>query len=298
MALKRKDQSLKKKAALKKGPLKKGLIKATLRGRLKGRFQKKLVERRIKVEPFAALLPHIVTVTALCFGLTGIRLALLENWEGAIFAILLAAFLDGVDGRLARLLGTSSHFGAELDSFADLINFGVAPALVMYFFALQNLGNPGWAVVLFFCTCMVLRLARFNVMAFDETKLPLWGKNFSVGAPAPAAALLCLSPLICELAFPGVQFNEVVVAAIMVCVGGLMVSRVPTLSFKKLPLNHQHTIPVVLVVVTFLGCLYSAPWQTLALIIFCYVLTMPVVYWQYRLFVKNQQPQTQAEKNH
>jgi CDP-diacylglycerol---serine O-phosphatidyltransferase len=142
----------------------------------------------------------------------------------------------------------------------------------------------------------VLRLARFNVMAFDETKLPLWGKNFSVGAPAPAAALLCLSPLICELAFPGVQFNEVVVAAIMVCVGGLMVSRVPTVSFKKLPLNHQHTIPVVLVVVTFLGCLYSAPWQTLALVIFCYLLTMPVVYWQYRLFVRNQQ--AQAENNH
>ncbi len=275
-----KDKHSRKKMSLKKG---------TIRGRLKGRFQEKLIERRMKAEPFAALLPHIITVTALCSGLTGIRMALLENWEGAIFAILLAAFLDGVDGRLARLLGTSSHFGAELDSFADVVNFGVVPALVMYFYSLQNLGNPGWAVVLFFSTCMVLRLARFNVMAFDETKLPLWGKNFSVGAPAPAAALLCLSPLIFELAFPSLQFNAVIVALIMVCVGGLMVSRVPTLSFKKLPLNHHHTIPVVLVVVTFLGCLYSAPWQTLVLIIFCYVATMPVVYWRCHLFVKNQQ---------
>ena len=283
MAIKRKDKSLNKKS-----PLKKGI--------LRGRFQRNLVERRIKVEPFTALLPHIITVTALCSGLTGIRLALLENWEGAVFAILLAAFLDGIDGRLARLFGTSSHFGAELDSFADLINFGVAPGLVMYFFALHSIGNPGWAVVLFFCTCMALRLARFNVMAYDETKLPLWGKKFSVGAPAPAAALLCLSPLICELAFPGLHFNAVVVAGIMVCVGGLMVSRVPTLSFKKLPLNHHHTIPVVLVVVTFLGCLYSAPWPTLTLIIFFYVLAMPVVYWQYRLFVKNQQ--VPAELNH
>ncbi len=276
MALKNKDQPLRKKIALK-------------RGTIKGRFQKKLAGRRIKVEPFAALFPHTITVTALCSGLTGIRQALLENWEGAIFAILLAAFLDGIDGRLARLLGTSSHFGAELDSFADLINFGVVPALVMYFYSLQSLGNPGWAVVLFFSTCMVLRLARFNVMAFDETKFPLWGKNFSVGAPAPAAALLCLSPLIFELAFPGVKFNSVAVAFIMICVGGLMVSRLPTLSFKKLPLNHQHTIPVVLAVVTFFGCLYSAPWQTLVLIIFCYVVTMPLVCWRCRLFVKEQQ---------
>ncbi len=282
MALKRKDKPLNKKDLVK-------------RGILRGRFQKELVERRLKVEPFAALLPHIITVTALCSGLTGIRLALLGNWEGAVFAILLAAFLDGVDGRLARLFGTSSHFGAELDSFADLINFGVAPGLVMYFFALHNLGNPGWAVVLFFCTCMVLRLARFNVMAHDETKLPLWGKSFSVGAPAPAAALLCLSPLICELAFPELQFNAILVAGIMVCVGGLMVSRVPTLSFKKLPLNHNHTIPVTLAVVTCLGCLYSAPWLTLTLIIFAYVLTMPVVYWQYRLFVKNQQVPTEID---
>ena len=225
----------------------------------------------------------------MCSGLTSIRLALLENWEGAIFAILLAAFLDGVDGRLARLLGTSSHFGAELDSFADVINFGVAPALLMYFFSLHGLGNPGWAVVLFFCTCMVLRLARFNVMAYDETKLPLWGKNFSVGAPAPAAALLCLSPLIYQLAFPSVKFNSLLVAGIMVCVGGLMVSRVPTLSFKKLPLNHHHTIPVALAVVVFLGCLYSAPWQTLALIIFLYVIAMPVVCWRCSIFIKNQQ---------
>jgi CDP-diacylglycerol--serine O-phosphatidyltransferase len=273
MPLKNKDQPLRKKIALKKGAI-------------RGSLQKKIAGRRIKVEPFAALLPHIITVTALCSGLTGIRQALLENWEGAVFAILLAAFLDGVDGRLARLLGTSSHFGAELDSFADLINFGVVPALVMYFYALQSLGNPGWAVVLFFSTCMVLRLARFNVMAFDESKFPLWGKNFSVGAPAPAAALLCLSPLIFELAFPGVNFNSVVVAFIMICVGGLMVSRLPTLSFKKLPLNQQHTIPVVLAVVTFFGCLYSAPWQTLALVIFCYVTSMPLVFWQCRLFVK------------
>ena len=256
---------------------------------IKGHFQKKLTERRIKVEPFAALLPHILTVTALCSGLTGIRQALLENWEGAIFAILLAAFLDGIDGRLARLLGTSSHFGAELDSFADLINFGVVPSLVMYFYALHNLGNPGWAVVLFFSNCMVLRLARFNVMAFDDTKFPLWGKHFSVGVPAPAGALLCLSPLICELAFPSFSFNAVVVALIMVCVGGLMVSRFPTLSFKKLPLNQQHTIPVILLVVVFFGSLYSAPWQTLVLIIFSYVITMPLVYWQCRAFVNKQQ---------
>lgn len=286
MAIKDQETPLRKKIGFKKNGLKAGI---------KGHLQKKLVEKRIKAEPFAAIFPHIITVTALCAGLTGIRLALLENWESAVFAILLAAFLDGIDGRLARLLGTSSHFGAELDSFADLINFGVVPSLVMYFYALHNLGNPGWAVVLFFSNCMVLRLARFNVMAFDETKFPLWGKNFSVGAPAPAAALLCLSPLICELAFPSITFNAIFVGVIMVCVGGLMVSRIPTLSFKKLPLTQQHTIPVVLLVVVFFGSLYSAPWQTLFLIIVLYVITMPLVYWQCRIFVKKQQKQSESE---
>ncbi len=260
------------------------------KGILKGRIRKKFAERRLKSEPLTALLPHIITVTALCLGLTGIRFALQENWEGVILAIVIAAFLDGVDGRLARLLGTTSHFGAELDSFADVINFGIAPALVMYFFSIHSLGNPGWAVVLFFSVCMVLRLARFNVMAFDETKFPAWGKQFSVGAPAPAAALLCLSPLIFHLAFPSLHFGPVAVAIVMVCVGGLMVSRIPTLSLKKLPLTQQHAIPVVLAVVVLLGCLYSAPWITLSLAILSYVATMPWVYWKYLIFIKNQLP--------
>lgn len=267
------------------------------KGFLKGRFKKKLGERRMKVEPLTALLPHIITVTALCAGLTAIRFALQENWERAIFVVLLAAFLDGVDGRVARLLGTSSHFGAELDSFADVINFGIAPALMMYFFSLHALGNPGWAVVLFFSICMVLRLARFNVMAHDETKLPLWGKHFSVGAPAPAAALLCLSPLIFELAFPKLHFGPVIVAFMMVCVGGLMVSRIPTMSLKNLPLTQHDTIPVVLMVVVLLGCLYSTPWVTLSITIILYVLTMPWVYWKYLKFLKNEKAKAVDKTN-
>ncbi len=264
------------------------------RGLLKGRLGKKLGERRLKVEPFTALLPHIITVTALCSGITGIRFALLSNWEGAVFAILLAAFLDGVDGRLARLLGTSSHFGAELDSFADVINFGIAPAFVMYFFSLHSLGNPGWAVILFFCVCMVLRLARFNVMAYDESKMPVWGKHFSVGAPAPASALLCMSPLIFEQAL-SIHFSGFGVAIVMVVVGWLMVSRVPTLSLKKLPFTHHHTIPVVLVVVILLGCLYSEPWLTLSVTTFGYILSLPWTYWKYCQFLKIQKPAQQVE---
>lgn len=264
------------------------------KGFLKGRLRKKLKGRRIKAEPFAALLPHIITVTALCSGITGIRFALQENWEAAIFAILLAAFLDGVDGRLARLLGTSSHFGAELDSFADVINFGVAPAFVMYFFSLHNLGNPGWAIVLFFCVCMVLRLARFNVMAQDESKMPVWGKHFSVGAPAPAAGLLCLSPLIFEKSF-AVHFNEVAVGIVMIIVGCLMVSRLPTLSLKKLPFKHHHTIPVMLMVVILLGCLYSEPWPTLSATVFVYIASLPWVYSKYLQFLKAQKSLQQSE---
>jgi CDP-diacylglycerol--serine O-phosphatidyltransferase len=268
MVLKRKD-----------GPKK----QSNLRTRLKTKFS----ERTAKVEPFTAIIPHIITTVAICCGLTSIRFALQNSWSEAIFAILLAAFLDGIDGRIARLLNTTSHFGAELDSFADLINFGVAPALVMYFASLHNLGNPGWAVVLFFAICMVMRLARFNVMALDESKLPIWGKQFFVGAPAPAAALLCLSPLIFGAAF-NIQIPASITAMIMGCIGLLMVSHFPTMSLKKLPLKQHHTIPAVLLVVIILGALYSAPWVTLSIVILAYIFSMPIVYWQYRKFMSAQ----------
>lgn len=266
MGLKRKD------GAKKQSPL---------RARLRTRFS----ESTAKVEPFTAIIPHIITTVAICCGLTSISFALQNNWGEAIFAILLAAFLDGIDGRIARLLNTSSHFGAELDSFADLINFGVAPALVMYFASLHHLGNPGWAIVLFFAICMVMRLARFNVMALDESKLPIWGKQFFVGAPAPAAALLCLSPLIFEFAL-NTKINPSITAVIMVTIGVLMVSHFPTMSLKKLPLKQHHTIPAVLFVVILLGALYSAPWLTLSLVILIYVSSMPIVYWRYKQFMK------------
>lgn len=266
MVLKRKD------SAKKQSPL---------RARLKNKFS----ERAVKVEPFTAIIPHIITTVAICCGLTSIRFAMQNNWSEAIFAILLAAFLDGIDGRIARLLNTTSHFGAELDSFADLINFGVAPALVMYFASLHQLGNPGWAVVLFFAICMVMRLARFNVMALDESKLPIWGKQFFVGAPAPAAALLCLSPLIFSFAI-NTRINPSFTALIMVVIGMLMVSHFPTMSLKKLPLKQHHTIPAVLFVVILLGALYSAPWLTLSLVILLYVSSMPIVYWRYKQFMK------------
>lgn len=275
MGLKRKDTNKKQ---------------SPLRARLKTKFS----ERAVKVEPFTALIPHIITTVAICFGLTSIRFALQNSWGEAVFAILLAAFFDGIDGRVARLLNTSSHFGAELDSFADLINFGVAPALVMYFFSLHSLGNPGWAIVLFFAICMVMRLARFNVMALDESKLPIWGKEFFVGAPAPAAALLCLSPLIFEVAF-NIQIPSSITAIIMVCIGALMVSHFPTMSLKKLPIKQHHTIPAVLLVVIILGALYSAPWVTLSFVILFYILSMPIVYWRYRKFMSSQISELKTE---
>lgn len=268
MVLKRRDSSAKKNS-------------------IRAGIKKKFSDSSLKSEPFTAIIPHIITTFAICCGLTSIRFALQESWKEAVFAILVAAFCDGIDGRVARLLKTTSHFGAELDSFADLINFGVAPSLIMYFACIHELGNHGWAVVLFFAICMVMRLARFNVMALDESKLPIWGKQFFVGSPAPASALLCLAPLIFALAF-GFNLSAKFSVAVMVCVGFLMVSTIPTMSLKKLPIKHQHTIPVVLAVVIFLGALYSSPWITLSFIISLYLLSMPFVYWQYKKFMKKQ----------
>src|SRR6478735_1180812 len=155
-------------------------------------------KRLFKPVPFRVIVPNIITLVALCLGLTAIRLAYEGRFEPAVLAIVVAAALDGVDGRVARMLKGTSRFGAELDSLADFVNFGVAPALILYFWGLHELKSAGWIVALVFAICAGLRLARFNVM-IDDPNQPAWAGNFFTGIPAPAGAITVLLPIYLSL---------------------------------------------------------------------------------------------------
>ena len=163
--------------------------------------------RRLKMMSLSKIIPNLITVMALCAGLTGIRFALQEKWEFAIGAIALAAILDTLDGRMARLLKGQSKFGAELDSLSDFISFGVAPALILFFWTTQNIHGVGWASVLFFSTCMALRLARFNTK-LDDPDPPSFAARFFSGIPAPAAAGLACLPVILSFEIDQVLFDN------------------------------------------------------------------------------------------
>src|SRR5215211_2359808 len=184
-----------------------------------------LVERRrFRPIPVRMLVPNLITLLALCAGLTAIRLAFEQRLEWAVAAIVFAAMLDGIDGRVARMLKGTSKFGAELDSLADFVNFGVAPALILYFWGLHELGNAGWIAAMVFAICTGLRLARFNVM-IDDPNRPAWAGNFFTGMPAPAGAIVVLLPI--YLFFLGVPRLPVVTLLFTLAIALLMVSRLP-----------------------------------------------------------------------
>src|SRR5947209_9970549 len=192
-----------------------------------------LKRRRFRRIPVRTLVPNVITLLALCAGLTAIRLSAEGRLEWAVAAIVFAAALDGIDGRVARLLKGTSRFGAELDSLADFVNFGVAPALMLYFWGLHELGNAGWIAAMVFAISTGLRLARFNVMADDPNK-PAWAANFFVGVPAPAGAIIVLLPLyLFFLGVLGTTRLSVVASATFIytlAIAFLMVSRLPVFS--------------------------------------------------------------------
>ena len=192
-----------------------------------------LRRRRFRPIPFLSSRPNLVTLLALCAGLTAVRFAVENKLDWAVGCIVLAAALDGIDGRLARLIKGTSRFGAELDSLADFVNFGVAPALMLYFWSLHDLKNVGWIVALLFAICAGLRLARFNTMLHDPTR-PAWAANFFVGVPAPAGAIIGLLPLYVEfLGIPGVRFPALLTFLYTLAIAWLMVSRLPVFSARR-----------------------------------------------------------------
>jgi len=216
--------------------------------------------------PMRAFVPNAITVLALCFGLTGARFAIIGNWEKAVAAIIIAGVLDGIDGRIARLLKGASRFGAELDSLSDVIAFGVAPAIIIYLWALHGLGGVGWVVALAHAVCCALRLARFNAQ-LDVDNQPHKQAGFLTGVPSPVGAGLTLSPIFLDKWLETDLFGEPLVAGIIVATTAfLMVSNLPTFSWKSVKLRRSMRLPVLLLVGLFAASLYSAPWGTLSLI--------------------------------
>ena len=219
--------------------------------------------RRLSEQPISRLFPNMITIAGLCCGLSAIRFAMLERWEIAVGFIIVAALIDGMDGRVARLLGATSLFGAQLDSLSDFLCFGVSPVLVLYMWQLHDIKGIGWAVVLFFSVCTALRLARFNTGLFEDTKEP-WEKQFFVGVPSPAGGILCLLPLIISMQLEHFILPAVLTAAHVVLVGTLMASRIPTYAGKHIHIKHEY-IPQFMIASTFLLVLFIIePWMFLS----------------------------------
>jgi CDP-diacylglycerol--serine O-phosphatidyltransferase len=221
------------------------------------------------------MVPNIVTLLALCAGMTAIRFALNGNFQGAVYAIIVAGVLDGLDGRVARLLKATSHFGAELDSLSDFISFGVAPATVMYLWTMSELHSVGWAIVLFYAVCCALRLARFNTQITAEPAPHMTG--FFTGVPAPGGAGLVLVPLFASFEWGDWIARSPYLGAVWITgIAMLMVSRIPTLSLKKFHLPEHFVVPAFLGIGVLAAFLTTAPWPTLFVVGLLYLGTIPL----------------------
>jgi len=232
---------------------------------------------RLKIESLSLnrLAPNMLTLLAMCAGLSSIRYGITERWDRAVIALVAAAFLDGIDGRIARLLRATSKFGQELDSLADAISFGVAPAIVMYLWSLQHAERFGWALSLLFAVCSVLRLARFNTMVGQD--LPAWAHNYFTGVPTPSGAGLAILPLIMWLNTDQDVFrNPVLVGGFMLLIAILMVSRVPTFSGKTLRLKPQWVLPLMILIGLTGAFLVTDTWATLSVMGLVYLAFIPV----------------------
>jgi CDP-diacylglycerol--serine O-phosphatidyltransferase len=232
---------------------------------------------RLRDHSINRLIPNILTLFALCAGLTSMRFAMDGRWEFAVLAILFAAVFDALDGRIARLLDSSSKFGAELDSLSDFVSFGVAPAIVLFMWTMEDMKGMGWALTLLFSAGMALRLARFNTK-LDNADLPAWHSRFFTGVPAPAAAGLVLLPLIGWLQFRDFDAlrSPYVVGPVMLAVAGLAVSRIPTFSFKRLKISQALVLPTMIVVAVLTALALAEPFATLLLILLAYICSIPL----------------------
>ena len=231
------------------------------------------------------ILPNMLTLIGVCIGLTSIRFALDGRFEFAIIAIIFAALIDGLDGRIARLIKGTSKVGKELDSLTDMISFGVAPAFIMYFWKLNSLGRFGWLLCLVFVICVALRLARFNVNSNQE---PSWRDNFFEGVPSPAGGILVLTPLIISLSgFNFIKLNyDLIVPIFFVVTSFLLISKFPSYSFKKIVIPRRTTIFLLFGIVLFFGLLLIYTFNVIAISSLVYLILLPVSYFHYQKIKK------------
>ena len=231
------------------------------------------------------ILPNMLTLIGVCIGLTSIRFALDGKFEFAIIAIIFAALIDGLDGRIARLIKGTSKVGKELDSLTDMISFGVAPAFIMYFWKLNTLGRFGWLVCLIYVICVALRLARFNVNSNQE---PSWRDNFFEGVPSPAGGILVLTPLIVSVSnFDYITLNyNIIVPTFFIVTSLLLISKFPSYSFKKIIIQRKTTIFLLFGIVLFFGLLLIYPFNVIAISSIIYLLMLPISFFHYQKFKK------------
>ena len=242
------------------------------------------------------LLPNTLTLINVCIGLSSIKFALDEKFELSIIAIIFAAIFDALDGRVARMLKGTSLVGKELDSLADLISFGVAPAFIMYFWSLNNLGKFGWLLTMIFVVCVALRLARFNVSSNLE---PSWKDNFFEGVPAPAGGILVLMPLVLSFSGLGEFFLKInydlIVPIFFIVVSVLLISTIPTYSFKKIVIPRAMTKFLLFGIVLFFGALLVYTFKILVISTFLYLCLIPISYFHYKKVKKKKH--VGADKN-
>ena len=242
------------------------------------------------------ILPNMLTLIGVCIGLTSIRFALDGKFEFAIIAIIFAALIDGLDGRIARLIKGTSKVGKELDSLTDMISFGVAPAFVMFFWKLDTLGRFGWLVCLIYVICVALRLARFNVNSNQE---PSWRDNFFEGVPSPAGGILVLTPLIISLTnFNYIELNyDIIVPAFFITTSLLLISKFPSYSFKKIVIQRKTTIFLLFGIVLFFGLLLIYPFNMISVSAVIYLLMLPISFFHYQKLKKQNQDKDSVEED-
>ena len=243
------------------------------------------------------ILPNILTLVGVCIGLSSIKFALDDRYGIAIIAIVFAALIDGLDGRIARLIKGTSKVGKELDSLTDVISFGVAPAFIMYFWSLNNLGKFGWLLCLVYVICVALRLARFNVNSNEE---PSWRDNFFEGIPSPAGGILVLMPLIYSLSgFEIFKMNfEIIVPVLFVTVSFLLISKFPTYSLKKIVVPRSMTIFLLFSIVLYVGLLLIYPFKAMIISGMLYLIFIPISFVHYLKLNKKNIIQNTLDDNH
>jgi len=232
------------------------------------------------------ILPNMLTLIGVCIGLTSIRFALDGRFELAIFAIMFAALIDGLDGRIARLIKGTSKVGKELDSLTDVISFGVAPAFIMYFWALAETGRLGWLISLIYVVCVALRLARFNVSSNEESS---WKDNFFEGIPSPAGGVLVLMPLILSISeFKFLNLNyQIIVPIMFITISILLISKIPTYSFKRIAVPRSASIFLLFGIILYFGLILVYTFNAIIISGIIYLLMIPISSMHYFMLKKS-----------